>query len=110
MPDAITAIRQDGRTRRADRTRATIMEAARVLMCAGNFRPTIRAVAAASGCSVRTIFEHYYDVDGMQLAALDGQTVDAIAALIAPVPSLTSPLMREHMAHAAVFGRPIPTE
>lgn len=109
--DSITvdiARRRDGRTVRADRSRSLIIAAARAKMLAGDFRPSIRSVAADAGCAVRTVFQHFTDVEGVHRAALDAETRDGIAALVnmgAVAPP--SPADADRISFAAVFGRPI---
>lgn len=104
-------IHTDLRKARSARTRATIVEACRALMMAGNFRPTVMAVAEAASCSVRSVFQHYTDIEGLHRAAIaDVRTRDNIVALIKPTGPMPDPLLTDCIVHAAVFGRPIPSK
>lgn len=92
----------DGRRARGERTRASVMEGCRRLMCAGVFRPTVVEVARQARCSVRSVFQHYDDVESVHRAALDVATREAIARLIA---QQLTPHDTDRVALAAVFGR-----
>lgn len=111
MDAIMTEGQLDGRTARARRTQTTVLEACRRLMCAGDFRPTVVAVAIAAGCSVRSVFQHFTDLEGVHRAALDVRTRDAIAKLIMPAAALMpSTLDADCISFAAVFGRPLGKE
>ena len=62
---------RDGRSRRADRSRAALLSACRRLMVAGCFRPTMAACCIAADRGIRTGFEAYDGVDSLYLAAID---------------------------------------
>ncbi len=73
-PDA----RPDGRSARADRTRARVLEAARRLFAARGYAATsIEAVAAAAGVSAETIYKRFRNKRNLLLAVLEGQVVPA---------------------------------
>ncbi len=93
----------DGRNLRGIRTRATILAACRAMMLAGDFRPTMLAVARNAKCSVRSVFTHFDDVEALHLAALDRDTQDGILQLIMPGMWAPAPAA---IVWAAVFGRP----
>lgn len=65
------AAKPDGRHERFRAMHERIVTACRGLMLAGNFRPSVREVATAGGCSVRSVFQHFADVEGLHRAALD---------------------------------------
>ena len=99
----MTEFKIDGRNARSAATRAKIISACRKLMLAGDFRPSMVEVARAAGCSIRSAFQHFKDVEALHLAALDRETQDGILLLILgpyiePAPVST--------VWAAVFGRP----
>ncbi len=75
--------RRDGRNFRKDRTRAAILQATRTMLATGTFRPTIAAIAKASGYAVRTPFEIFGSSDALLLLALDDEpTRRAILSLV----------------------------
>lgn len=53
----------DGRTARAQRTRDAIVEACVTLVQAGDIRPTAPRIAEAAGVSVRSVFQHFDDLE-----------------------------------------------
>lgn len=80
MMDGTTMGREpDGRNRRLIRSKAAIMEATRRAMQSGIFQPAAPEVAKAAGVSVRTVFQHYGNIDALRRAALeDNATFQAI--------------------------------
>ena len=110
----------DGRTARAVRTKDAIVDACLGLIDEGDLRPTGPRIAARAGVSVRSIFQHFDDLDALfsavgqrvvgRLAGLI-QTIDPadplpvrVAALVeqrsAVLESLT-PVLRAALVHAA---------
>lgn len=57
--------RVDGRVARGERTRRSIVEALVELLMSGEPRPTARQIAEAAGVSVRSIFQHFDDLEGL---------------------------------------------
>ncbi len=53
----------DGRTARAQRTRDAIVGACVALVEAGDFRPTAPRIAQEAGVSVRSVFQHFDDLE-----------------------------------------------
>ena len=53
----------DGRTARAQRTRDAIVEACVSLVQAGDIRPTAPRIAEEAGVSVRSVFQHFDDLE-----------------------------------------------
>src|SRR4051812_39911701 len=111
MTDATTttAPRRDGRNIRSDRTRALIITTTRALMLGGDFRPSVTTIARNAPCSVRSVFQHFGDLEGVHREAIaDVRTRDNIVGLIKPTGPMPEPLLTDCIVHAAVFGRPIP--
>jgi AcrR family transcriptional regulator len=109
MQDTLTAgPATELRNARSRRTRAAILTACRAMMAAGDFRPTVPAVAKAADCAMRTVFQHFHDVTALHREALDVRTRDNIVALIKPTGPMPEPLLSDCIAFAAVFGRPLP--
>jgi AcrR family transcriptional regulator len=89
----------DGRTARAERTRTAIADAMLGLFEDGHLRPTATQVAERAGVSLRSVFQHFDDMEAlsatvadlqlrryvsrMQPVPLDGALSDRIAAFVA---------------------------
>lgn len=74
----------DGRTARAQRTREAIVEACVALVEAGDVRPTAPRIAAQAGVSVRSVFQHFDDLETL-FAMVAERAVTGLAQLISPV-------------------------
>jgi AcrR family transcriptional regulator len=69
MSEPVTAI--DGRTARAIRTREAIVDACCALVDEGDLRPTAPRIAARAKVSVRSVFQHFDDLEGLYAAVAD---------------------------------------
>lgn len=69
---AVSAI--DGRRARSAKTREAIVDAFIALLEAGDLKPTAAAIAARAGLSVRSVFQHFVDLEDLLLAVADRQT------------------------------------
>jgi AcrR family transcriptional regulator len=56
-------VRIDGRTARAERTRAAIVDAHLALLAAGDLKPTGERIAEAAGVSLRTLWTNFKDME-----------------------------------------------
>ena len=56
-------VRVDGRTARAQRTRAAIVDAHLALLAAGDLKPTGERIAEAAGVSLRTLWTSFKDME-----------------------------------------------
>lgn len=63
--ESTTQRRSDGRTLRAERTRAAIIDAHMALMLEGDPQPTARRVAERAGVSLRTLWGHFADLEAL---------------------------------------------
>ena len=72
----------DGRRARTVRTRAAILDSAVSQIEAGDLKPTAASIAAGAGLSVRSVFQHFADLDDLFLAVADRQT-NRVAVLYA---------------------------
>ena len=63
MDGVEVAGRVDGRTARAERTRAAIVEAHLALICEGDLRPTGERIAERAGISLRTLWTNFKDME-----------------------------------------------
>lgn len=78
----------DGRTARAVRTRDAIVDACIALVDSGDLRPTAPRIAEEAGVSVRSVFQHFDDLETL-FAAVGERVVQRLARLIVPIdPSL----------------------
>jgi AcrR family transcriptional regulator len=69
MSEPVIAI--DGRTARAVRTREAIVDACCALVDEGNLRPTAPRIAERAKVSVRSVFQHFDDLEGLYAAVAD---------------------------------------
>lgn len=67
--DTRSAERVDGRTARSMRTKQAVIDALLELMEEGDLRPTAPRIAERAGVSLRTVFQHFSDLDTLFLAA-----------------------------------------
>ena len=76
----LSPLRVDGRRLRSERTRQLIIEAYLALATEGVPRlPTAAEIAGRAGCSVRSVFERFRDLQALQLAAIDYALVQTVA-------------------------------
>lgn len=83
LPDAPPAP-TDGRTLRSLRTREAIVDATIALLEQGDLRPTAPRVAEQAGVSVRSIFQHFDDLETLH-AAVAERLVERVSLLVFPV-------------------------
>jgi AcrR family transcriptional regulator len=74
----------DGRTRRSLRTREAIVDATIGLLEQGDLRPTAPRVAERADVSVRSVFQHFDDLESLH-AAVAERLVERVAVLVLPV-------------------------
>jgi len=74
----------DGRTARAVRTREAIVDACIELVEAGDLRPTAPRIAERAGVSVRSIFQHFDDLETL-FGAVGEQVFRRLAVLVTPI-------------------------
>lgn len=80
----------DGRTARAVRTRDALVDATIALVEEGDPRPTAPRIAERAGVSVRSVFQHFDDLETL-FAAVGSRVVERLAELIQPI-DLDAPL------------------
>ena len=73
----------DGRHLRSERTRLAIIEAYLELLRRNSVMPTAGQIAEQAGCSVRSIFERFPDLDALRLATADYAIVQGQAESVA---------------------------
>lgn len=74
----------DGRAARAQRTREAIVDACMTLMQEGDPRPSGPRIAALSGVSVRSVFQHFDELDHLYTATA-AVALDRFSRLILPI-------------------------
>lgn len=74
----------DGRTRRSLRTHEAIVDATIGLLEDGDLRPTAPRVAERAQVSVRSVFQHFDDLESLH-ASVAERLVERVAALVLPV-------------------------
>jgi AcrR family transcriptional regulator len=84
MSDAETRV--DGRTARAVRTRAAIVDAHLELLAAGDLKPTGERIAEAAGVSLRTLWTNFKDLETL-FAAAGERLVEMQLAVYRPIPA-----------------------
>jgi len=74
----------DGRTARAVRTRDALVDATIALVEEGDLRPTAPRIAERAGVSVRSVFQHFDDLETL-FTAVGARMVERLAELMRPI-------------------------
>ncbi len=74
----------DGRTARALRTREAIVDACIALVDEGDLRPTAPRIAERAGVSVRSVFQHFDDLETL-FAMVAERVIGRLAQLLVPI-------------------------
>jgi AcrR family transcriptional regulator len=102
-------VRTDGRNRRAAETRRKIIEAAKAMIEETSAAPTVVGVARRADVSVRSVFQHFGDVESLFVTVVDAIREDLVVP--PPTPS-TRPLQARIEAVVAslaeVFDKIVP--
>src|SRR5215813_13438033 len=102
-------VRTDGRNRRAAETRRKIIEAAKLMIAETSEAPTVVGVARRADVSVRSVFQHFRDVQSLFVTVVDSFGDEIV---VAPRPAASQPLgTRVHtLVHniSDVFDRIVP--
>ena len=88
--EAARQARSDGRLARSAGTRVAVVDALLALMEGGDLRPTAPRIAERAGVSLRSVFQHFPDLESLYAAAADRQT-ERLRALARPI-SLAGPV------------------
>jgi AcrR family transcriptional regulator len=83
-PSSATDVPVDGRTARAQRTRDAIVGACVALVDAGDYRPTAPRIAEEAGVSVRSVFQHFDDLETL-FAMVAERAISNLTGLIKPI-------------------------
>jgi AcrR family transcriptional regulator len=76
----------DGRAARANRTRLAVVDALLHLIDEGELRPTAPRIAERAGVSLRSIFQHFNDLEAL-FAAAAARELERLSALVEPLPT-----------------------
>ena len=86
MPDGIATERVDGRIARGARTRSAIADALYDLLREGHGDASARAIAQRAGVSLRSVFQHFDDVEAVY-AEVAARQEAAIRPFLSPIDS-----------------------
>jgi AcrR family transcriptional regulator len=89
MPEATTI---DGRVLRGERNRDAIVDALLELLAEGEISPATREIAQRAGVSLRTVFQHFDDIDTLYAAVAQRQ-VQRLWSKLEPLPASDEPLV-----------------
>ena len=101
--------RSDGRNRRAAETRRKIIAAAKEMIAETSTAPTVVAVAKRADVSVRSVFQHFGDVESLFVTVVDSVRGD----LVVPPPTSSSRPLSDRIASmvdnlAQIFDKIVP--
>ena len=104
--DAVAAeagnmVRTDGRNRRAAETRRKIIEAAKIMIAETSVAPTVVGVARRADVSVRSVFQHFHDVESLFVTVMDSIRADLV---VPEMPSASRPLSARIESIVAAFA------
>jgi AcrR family transcriptional regulator len=92
----------DGRRLRSERTRQVIIEAFMQLLRRKPVMPTASQIAEEAGCSARSVFERFADLDSLSVAAADYAIAQGTAeAMVRNVDADRTTRIRSHVATRA---------
>ena len=94
-------VRTDGRNRRAAETRRKIIEAAKVMISETSVAPTVVGVARRADVSVRSVFQHFHDVESLFVTVMDTIRADLV---VPEMPSASRPLSARIESIVAAFA------
>ena len=93
-------VRTDGRNRRAAETRRKIIEAAKIMIAETSVAPTVVGVARRADVSVRSVFQHFHDVESLFVTVMDSIRADLV---VPEMPSASRPLSARIESIVAAF-------
>ncbi|WP_428669028.1 TetR/AcrR family transcriptional regulator [Reyranella sp.] len=94
-------VRTDGRNRRAAETRRKIIEAAKIMIAETSVAPTVVGVARRADVSVRSVFQHFHDVESLFVTVMDSIRADVV---VPEMPSANRPLSTRIESIVAAFA------
>jgi AcrR family transcriptional regulator len=107
--EASNMVRTDGRNRRAAETRRKIIAAAKAMIAETSVAPTVVGVAKRADVSVRSVFQHFHDVESLFVTVMDSIRADVAQP---EMPSANRPLAARIedvvKAFAELFDKVVP--
>ena len=94
----------DGRTARGHRTRTAVVDALLALLHEGDLRPTAPRIAERAGVSLRSIFQHFSDLETL-FAAAGRRHLAQVQEMLEPLPDRDLPLAERIEVFAAQRAR-----
>lgn len=108
-PETGSVVHRDGRNRRAAETRRKIIEAAKLMISETSEAPTVVGVARRADVSVRSVFQHFRDVQSLFVTVVDSIRADLV---IPEAPSSSRPMAARIEAFvrdlAAIYDKVVP--
>lgn len=102
-------VHRDGRNRRAAETRRKIIEAAKLMIAETSEAPTVVGVAKRADVSVRSVFQHFRDVQSLFVTVVDSIRADMV---LPEAPAADRPLAHriDAMVHdlASLYDKVVP--
>jgi AcrR family transcriptional regulator len=102
-------VRSDGRNRRAAETRRKIIEAAKLMIAETSEAPTVVGVARRADVSVRSVFQHFRDVQSLFVTVMDSIRADLaipeVGSSSRPLDTRVDSLVRQL---AAIYDKVVP--
>src|SRR3979409_2720874 len=83
-PEVSEMVQTDGRNRRAAETRRKIIEAAKAMIEETSEAPTVVGVAKRADVSVRSVFQHFGDVESLFVTVVDSVRGDLVVPPMTP--------------------------
>lgn len=80
----VTSVQRDGRTLRSIRTRSAVVDALLALIDEGDLRPPAPRIAERAGVSLRSVFQHFRDLEALFAVAADRQ-LERLQELFQPI-------------------------
>jgi AcrR family transcriptional regulator len=77
-------VSSDGRNRRAAETRRKVIEAAKAMIAETSVAPTVVGVAKRADVSVRSVFQHFGDVESLFVTVVDSVRGDLVVPPMTP--------------------------
>jgi AcrR family transcriptional regulator len=99
--EAGNMVRMDGRNRRAAETRRKIIEAAKVMIAETSVAPTVVGVARRADVSVRSVFQHFHDVESLFVTVTDSIRAELV---VPEMPEASRPLSARIESIVAAFA------
>jgi AcrR family transcriptional regulator len=99
--EAGNMVRMDGRNRRAAETRRKIIEAAKIMIAETSVAPTVVGVARRADVSVRSVFQHFHDVESLFVTVTDSIRAELV---VPEMPEASRPLSARIESIVAAFA------